>query len=128
MYDLTLLFTEVSFVLQVLTKHEADLLEETVDPILKDTGSDTASVKKVLQLALLCTKKQLVARPTMNDVVKVILSLFPVTVPKPSIPTRPAFQYAKYLDEYGNKKTKDDLIASSEFPESHQRLKKENSK
>ena len=111
--------TELFLFLQVLIKHEADSLAETVDPILKDTGSDTAAINKVLQLALLCTKKQPVARPTMNDVVKVLLSLFPVSVPKPFIPTRPAFHFAKYLDEFGNNKSKDDLIASGSTSPGH---------
>ena len=93
---------------------------DTVDPILKDTehGSDLAAVTKAVQLALLCTKKQPSGRPSMNDVVRVLVSLYPLAL-VPSAAAKPhsgtplgldlAFHYPRYLDEYGNSKSRDDL-------------------
>eukprot|EP00250_Pteridium_aquilinum_P009582 c18769_g1_i1 orf=995-3964(+) len=93
----------------VVTKYDCGLIKETVDPALKDTHMDLAAVSKALQLALLCTKKHPAARPTMHDVVRVLQSLFPVAPPKPAMAMQPGSTYPRYLDEYGDSKSKDDL-------------------
>lgn len=83
---------------------------ETVDPDITATCKDMGAVKKVYQLALLCTKRQPADRPTMHEVTRVLGSLVPFTTPpKQPAPLPPAsHQPAKvlcYMDEYANLKT-----------------------
>lgn len=86
---------------------------ETVDPEVTATCMDLAAVKKVFQLALLCTKRQPTDRPTMHEVTRVLGSLVPSpALPKQSTPLNPAstqlLPSAKvpcYMDEYANLKT-----------------------
>lgn len=94
----------------VVTKYDGGVVMETVDPALKETHTDLEAISKALQLALLCTKKQLVARPTMHAVVRVLLSLFPALPKKPAAAASlPGAAYPRYLDEYGDSRSKDDL-------------------
>ncbi|KAL5224603.1 hypothetical protein ABZP36_011242 [Zizania latifolia] len=82
-----------------------DILQvmETVDPDVADTCKDLGEVKKVFQLALLCTKRQPSERPTMHEVVRVLDCLVhPDDSPKsaqpmalPQLPT-----VLSYIDEY----------------------------
>ena len=77
---------------------------ETVDPDIGDTCKDLGEVKKVFQLALLCTKRQPSDRPTMHEVVRVLdclvnpdppakLAHHPTALPQPSaVPS--------YVNEY----------------------------
>lgn len=97
----------------VLTKQNNGSVMETVDPILQDADSELVGVSKALQLALLCTKKHPSARPTMYDVVRVLLTLFPVVNTKPALSTHRGFSYPRYLDEYKDSKSKDDLTLGS---------------
>lgn len=92
-----------------MTKYDSGLIMEAVDPVIKHTPTDLAAINKALQLALLCTKKQPAARPTMHDVVRVLLSLFPAAPKKPMVATQSGVAYPRYLDEYGDSKSKDDL-------------------
>lgn len=48
---------------------------ETVDQDITDTCKDLGEVKKVFQLALLCSKRQPSDRPTMHEVARVLDSL-----------------------------------------------------
>jgi len=54
---------------------------ETVDPEITVTCKDLGAVKKVFQLALLCTKRRPIDRPTMNEVRRVLGSLVPPMTP-----------------------------------------------
>lgn len=56
---------------------------ETVGPDIMSTCKDLGAVKKLFQLALLCTKKQPADRPTMHEVVRVLENLVPPVVPVP---------------------------------------------
>ena len=81
---------------------------ETVDPEITATCKDLGAVKKVFQLALLCTKKQPGDRPTMHEVARVLGSLVPEATPKqaapaPAVPL-PSTQMPTYMDEYANLK------------------------
>lgn len=83
---------------------------ETVDPEISDTCKDLGEVKKVFQLALLCTKKQPVDRPTMHEVTRVLTSLMPspddpkqINAPPPA--PLPSAKVPCYVDEYANLKT-----------------------
>jgi hypothetical protein len=83
---------------------------ETVDPEITATCKDLGAVKKVFQLALLCTKRQPTDRPTMHEVTRVLGSLVPlITPPKQCTQAPPApLPSAKvpcYIDEYANIKS-----------------------
>jgi len=91
-----------------LSKTANDAVMETVDPDISATCKDMGAVKKVFQLALLCTKKQPVDRPTMHEVTRVLGSLVP---PKDSAPmqvllphSQPSAKMQSYKDEYANLK------------------------
>jgi LRR receptor-like serine/threonine-protein kinase ERECTA len=76
---------------------------ETVDPDIGDTCKDLGEVKKVFQLALLCTKRLPSERPTMHEVVRVLDCLV-----NPDPPAKPAHLTAglqpstvpSYMNEY----------------------------
>ncbi|KAH1244640.1 LRR receptor-like serine/threonine-protein kinase ERECTA [Glycine max] len=97
----------------ILSKTANDGVMETVDPDITTTCRDMGAVKKVFQLALLCTKKQPVDRPTMHEVTRVLGSLVPsITLPKQTDSTQvllPDSQSSAkmqcYKDEYANLKT-----------------------
>ncbi|KAJ1281294.1 hypothetical protein BS78_04G295600 [Paspalum vaginatum] len=59
----------------ILSKAADNTVMEMVDPDITDTCKDLGEVKKVFQLALLCTKRQPSDRPTMHEVVRVLDSL-----------------------------------------------------
>ncbi|KAK6119633.1 hypothetical protein DH2020_046619 [Rehmannia glutinosa] len=61
----------------ILTKAANNAVMDTVDPEISETCKDLGEVKKVFQLALLCTKRQPSERPTMHEVVRVLLALVP---------------------------------------------------
>ncbi|RYR05984.1 hypothetical protein Ahy_B06g085795 isoform B [Arachis hypogaea] len=105
--------------LLILSKTANNAVMETVDPDITATCNDLGAVKKVYQLALLCTKRQPSDRPTMHEVTRVLGSLMPSTttdattisskqqegtLPPPSLPCAkvPA---SCYIDEYANLKT-----------------------
>lgn len=83
---------------------------DTVDPEISETCKDLGEVKKIFQLALLCTKKQPADRPTMHEVVRVLGTLVPppedklnlTPIPQPQLPSTKA---QCYMDEYANLKT-----------------------
>ena len=90
---------------------------DILDPEVKITCTDLSSVKKALQLALLCSKKQPSARPTMHDVVRVLFTLFPSQSPKAVAVTSPQIRgsnYHRYLDDYADRQQhREDLTGSS---------------
>ncbi|KAK9741589.1 hypothetical protein RND81_03G115600 [Saponaria officinalis] len=92
----------------ILSKTENNAVMETVDSEITATCKDLAAVKKVFQLALLCTKKQPGDRPTMHEVTRVLSSLIPETPPKQASfslpPPIPSAQKPSYMDEYANLK------------------------
>lgn len=85
--------------MQILSKTASNAVMETVDPDIADTCQDLGEVKKVFQLALLCTKKQPSDRPTMHEVVRVLDCLVhPDLPPKPAQPQPPTGP--SYANEY----------------------------
>lgn len=84
---------------------------ETVDPEITATCTDLGAVKKVFQLALLCTKRQPTDRPTMHEVTRVLGSLVPSPTPpkqatlNPASTTLSSVKVPCYMDEYANLKT-----------------------
>ncbi|XP_043706623.1 LRR receptor-like serine/threonine-protein kinase ERECTA isoform X1 [Telopea speciosissima] len=96
----------------IMSKATNNAVMETVDPDITATCKDLGAVKKVFQLALLCTKKQPSERPTMHEVSRVLgcfvtapvmakqLGLQPPLPPPPlPSPTMPS-----YVNEYANLK------------------------
>ena len=76
---------------------------ETVDQEVASTCTDLGVVRKIFQLALLCTKRQPSDRPTMHEVARVLQSLAPASKQTPSIRVNqpaPSNNYRRYLDEY----------------------------
>ncbi|KAI6682132.1 hypothetical protein NL676_036013 [Syzygium grande] len=94
----------------ILSKTASDAVMETADPDVTATCKDLGAVKKVFQLALLCTKRQPSERPTMHEVARVLGSLVPSTTPPKQLSTvgsafLPCTKIASYMDEYANLKT-----------------------
>jgi len=89
--------------LQILSKTASNEVMDTVDPDIGDTCKDLGEVKKLFQLALLCTKRQPSDRPTMHEVVRVLDCLVnPDPPPKPSahqLP-QPSPAVPSYINEY----------------------------
>ncbi|XP_074286850.1 uncharacterized protein LOC141612047 [Silene latifolia] len=91
----------------ILSKTANNAVMETVDSEITATCKDLGAVKKVFQLALLCTKKQPGDRPTMHEVTRVLSSLIPEIQPKQATvlpPPIPSSQKPSYMDEYANLK------------------------
>ncbi|EEE65279.1 hypothetical protein OsJ_20503 [Oryza sativa Japonica Group] len=87
----------------ILSKTANNAVMETVDPDIADTCKDLGEVKKVFQLALLCTKRQPSDRPTMHEVVRVLDCLVrpdppPKSAQQLAMPQRPAVP--SYINEY----------------------------
>ncbi|KAI3786965.1 hypothetical protein L1987_41080 [Smallanthus sonchifolius] len=91
----------------VLSKTASNSVMETVDQEISATCKDLGEVKKIFQLALLCTKRQPSDRPTMHEVVRVLGSILPPPKPNPTGPTilLPSSKVSSYMDEYANLKT-----------------------
>ncbi|KAL2896870.1 LRR receptor-like serine/threonine-protein kinase ERECTA [Bienertia sinuspersici] len=92
----------------ILSKTANNAVMETVDPEITATCKDLGAIKKVFQLALLCTKKQPGDRPTMHEVTRVLTTLVPETpvkqAPLTPLPPLPPSQMPLYMDEYANLK------------------------
>lgn len=94
----------------ILSKTANNAVMETVDPDISATCKDLGEVKKVFQLALLCTKRQPSERPTMHEVVRVLGSFTPSTTPQKQLTPNPpsllaSTKVSSYMDEYANLKT-----------------------
>ncbi|KAK8544600.1 hypothetical protein V6N13_045683 [Hibiscus sabdariffa] len=95
----------------ILSKAADNAVMETVDPEITETCKDLGAVKKVFQLALLCTKKHPTDRPTMHEVTRVLGSLMPLDTPPTKQPASiqptplPSSKVTSYKDEYVNLKT-----------------------
>lgn len=93
-----------------MSKAATNAVMETVDPDITATCKDLGAVKKVYQLALLCTKRQPADRPTMHEVTRVLGSLVPSSIPPKQLAdlppaSNPSAKVPCYVDEYANLKT-----------------------
>ncbi|EOA12852.1 hypothetical protein CARUB_v10025821mg [Capsella rubella] len=61
----------------ILSKADDNTVMEAVDPEVTVTCVDLGHIRKTFQLALLCTKRNPLERPTMLEVSRVLLSLLP---------------------------------------------------
>ncbi|XP_010227884.1 LRR receptor-like serine/threonine-protein kinase ERECTA isoform X2 [Brachypodium distachyon] len=85
----------------ILSKTASNAVMETVDPDIADTCQDLGEVKKVFQLALLCTKRQPSDRPTMHEVVRVLDCLVRPDPPLKPVQTSSSLQpVPSYVNEY----------------------------
>jgi hypothetical protein len=66
----------------ILSKADDNTVMEAVDAEVSVTCMDSGHIKKTFQLALLCTKRNPLERPTMQEVSRVLLSLVPSPPPK----------------------------------------------
>ncbi|KAL8208634.1 hypothetical protein R6Q57_008046 [Mikania cordata] len=91
----------------ILSKTASNSVMETVDPEISATCKDLGEVKKIFQLALLCTKRQPSERPTMHEVVRVLGTILPSPKHNPTGLTmvHPSSKVSSYMDEYANLKT-----------------------
>ncbi|KAM6559365.1 hypothetical protein CsatA_028604 [Cannabis sativa] len=95
----------------ILSKTANNAVMETVDPEITATCKDLGAVRKVFQLALLCSKKQPTDRPTMHEVTRVLSSLLPTKLASTATAqctlssAGGAAKVSGYIDEYANIKT-----------------------
>ncbi|KAE8769363.1 erecta-like leucine-rich-repeat receptor-like kinase [Hordeum vulgare] len=61
----------------IMSRADDNTVMEAVDSEVSVTCTDMGLVRKAFQLALLCTKRHPIDRPTMHEVARVLLSLMP---------------------------------------------------
>lgn len=85
---------------QILSKADNNMIMEAVDPEVSVTCMDISYVKKVFQLALLCTKRHPSDRPSMHEVASVLVSLvtLPATKKPYPVPLKPV-DYAQFVTD-----------------------------
>ncbi|KAK4799737.1 hypothetical protein SAY86_025102 [Trapa natans] len=82
----------------ILSKANDDTIMEAVDPEVSVTCVDISHVKKVFQLALLCTKRHPSDRPSMHEVARVLVSLVPTPTTKKTSPVPlKSIDYARFV-------------------------------
>ncbi|CAA6666843.1 unnamed protein product [Spirodela intermedia] len=84
----------------ILARADDNTVMEAVDSEVSVTCTDMGMVRKVFQLALLCTKRHPSERPTMHEVARVLVSLLPATAAKPwgAVPSAAAAQKLAEVD------------------------------
>uniref|UniRef100_A0A1J3FDU6 non-specific serine/threonine protein kinase n=2 Tax=Noccaea caerulescens TaxID=107243 RepID=A0A1J3FDU6_NOCCA len=98
----------------VMSKTGNNEVMEMVDPDISSTCKDLGVVKKVFQLALLCTKRQPSDRPTMHQVTRVLGSfMLSEQPPAAAAATSTTLTASCYVDEYANLKTPHNVNCSS---------------
>ncbi|XP_056160307.1 LRR receptor-like serine/threonine-protein kinase ERL1 isoform X1 [Syzygium oleosum] len=106
---------ESNLLQMILSKADNNTVMEAVDPEVSVTCMDISLVKKVFQLALLCTKRYPSERPTMHEVARVLVSLLPAPATKPSSGSIKTIDYARFVI---NNKGQQQLM--SQLPQVHQ--------
>ncbi|CAN1265176.1 LRR receptor-like serine/threonine-protein kinase ERL1 [Linum perenne] len=79
----------------IMSKADDDTIMEAVDSDVSVTCMNVNHLRKTLQLALLCTKKNPSERPTMHEVVRVLVSF----VPSPPSKLSKTIDYSKFVAE-----------------------------
>ncbi|CAN8284383.1 unnamed protein product [Cochlearia groenlandica] len=98
----------------VMSKTGNNAVMELADPDITSTCKDLGVVKKVFQLAILCTKRQPSDRPTMHQVTRVLSSfMLSEQPPAAAAATSTALSSSCYVDEYANLKTPHNVNCSS---------------
>ncbi|XP_071929599.1 uncharacterized protein [Coffea arabica] len=81
----------------ILLKADDNTIMEAVDPEVSVTCMDLGHVKKVFQLALLCTRPHPSERPTIHEVARVLVSLLPPPPTKPALGTAKTINYSQFV-------------------------------
>jgi serine/threonine protein kinase len=97
----------------IMSKTGNNEVMEMADPDITSTCKDLGVVKKVFQLALLCTKRQPNDRPTMHQVTRVLGSFMLSEQPPAATDTSATLAGSCYVDEYANLKTPHSVNCSS---------------
>ncbi|KAK8930640.1 LRR receptor-like serine/threonine-protein kinase ERECTA [Platanthera zijinensis] len=104
----------------ILAKAINNAVMETIDSEITATCSDLGAVKKMFQLALLCTKKHPLDRPTMHEVARVLSFLAaPSSTQSTKTPPLPSLQPSNlptYISEY--KSLKDSAVLTGAVTQS----------
>ncbi|KAL5746145.1 hypothetical protein ACOSP7_027291 [Xanthoceras sorbifolium] len=101
----------------IMSKADDNTVMEAVDPEVSVTCVDLNKVRKTFQLALLCTKRHPLDRPTMQEVSRVLLSLLPPPPSKPTTTPPKTIDYSKFVIDKGQKQPQ---------PKHQQQVKQEN--
>lgn len=86
----------ICFIFQILSKADDNTVMEAVDPEVSVTCTDMSNVRKTFQLALLCTKRNPLDRPTMQEVARVLVFLLPAPPTKSTLAPK-SIDYAKFV-------------------------------
>ncbi|KAG7538879.1 Leucine-rich repeat-containing N-terminal plant-type [Arabidopsis suecica] len=89
----------------ILSKADDNTVMEAVDPEVTVTCMDLGHIRKTFQLALLCTKRNPLERPTMLEVSRVLLSLLPSLQVAKKLPS---------LDQSTKKPQQENVVRSPE--------------
>ncbi|CAI0404315.1 unnamed protein product [Linum tenue] len=87
----------------IMSKADDNTIMEAVDSEVSVTCMDVSHLRKTLQLALLCTKTNPSERPTMHEVVRVLVSFLPPPPMKGCSLSSKDIDYSKFLAEKGEK-------------------------
>ncbi|GAA0142838.1 transmembrane signal receptor [Lithospermum erythrorhizon] len=79
----------------IQAKADNNTVMEAVDPEVSVTCMDPSHIKKTFQLALLCTRRSPLERPTMHDVSRVLSSMLKGQPAKPCTASLKAIDYAQ---------------------------------
>ncbi|KAJ0042125.1 hypothetical protein Pint_17300 [Pistacia integerrima] len=85
----------------ILSKADDNTVMEAVDPEVSVTCMDMNNVRKTFQLALLCTKRNSLDRPTMQEVARILVSLLPASPTKSTLAPK-STDYAKFVIDKGH--------------------------
>ncbi|PKI38366.1 hypothetical protein CRG98_041277 [Punica granatum] len=89
---------ESNLLQMILSKADDNTIMDAVDPEVSVTCMDISHVKKVFQLALLCTKRLPSDRPSMHEVARVLVSLVPPPATKKPTPVPlKRIDYARFV-------------------------------
>ncbi|XP_031494119.1 LRR receptor-like serine/threonine-protein kinase SIK1 [Nymphaea colorata] len=92
----------------ILSKADDNTVMEAVDSEVSVTCTDMRLVRKMFQLALLCTRRHPCERPAMHEVARVLVSLLPVSSTK----SVSSMNYERYMDEYSEEKLHETVAAT----------------
>ncbi|KAF7093205.1 hypothetical protein CFC21_095630 [Triticum aestivum] len=106
----------------IMSRADDNTVMEAVDSEVSVTCTDMGLVRKAFQLALLCTKRHPIDRPTMHEVARVLLSLMPApAAAKPSsyaaTDASKKVDYTRYLAAAAAPNTEHDMGGDNSSPD-----------
>lgn len=100
----------------ILSRADNNTVMDAVDSEVSITCTDLNHVRKAFQLALLCTKRNPLERPSMHEVTRVLVSLLPQPLSKPCSAPPKAINYAQYVVDKEGKQCGQHDKSSSDAP------------